>query len=132
MKITKTMYTETAHRLQSHAGRCKNIHGHSYKFEVTLETDQLQLNCMVEDFSDLKKKMNSVIDNFDHSIVLEENDPMLPIIAQYGQRLLVWPEAPTAESMAYHTARKLEPLYPNCKITVRVWETTTRWAEYSC
>ena len=131
MKITKEFRTETAHRLQNHPGRCANIHGHSYIWHVSLETDQMNLMGMIEDFSDLKKTAGAIIDEFDHSVILEENDPMLPFFGGIKQRLIIMGEAPTAENMAFHVARRIQPFYPHCVITVKIWETATSSAEYS-
>lgn len=131
MKITKEFMTETAHRLQTHPGRCKNIHGHSYKWAVTLGSNQLQLNGMLEDFSDLKKTVGPIIDEFDHALVLEENDPWISAFMSLPQRLMLYSCPPTAENMAFHVCRKIAARYPNCSVTVKVWETVTASAEYT-
>ena len=39
MKIAKEFNWEMGHRLPEHFGKCKNIHGHSYKMMVELEGD---------------------------------------------------------------------------------------------
>ena len=36
MRIGKLFKFEAAHRLPNHPGKCKNLHGHSYKLEVVV------------------------------------------------------------------------------------------------
>ena len=59
IRITKEFTFETAHALYGYDGKCKNIHGHSYKLAVTVIgtpiTDPTNVKMgMVIDFGDLK------------------------------------------------------------------------------
>jgi len=59
IRITKQFTFETAHALYGYDGKCRNIHGHSYKLDVTVIgepiTDMDNVKCgMVIDFGDLK------------------------------------------------------------------------------
>ncbi len=68
--ITKLYSFEAAHQLPGHAGKCVNLHGHSYKLEVTvagpLQTEGSSAG-MVVDFSDLSAIVEKeIIQPFDH------------------------------------------------------------------
>jgi 6-pyruvoyl tetrahydropterin synthase/QueD family protein len=133
-KITKKMYTETAHRLLGHPSLCCNIHGHSYKWLVTLASEQLTLNHMVEDFSDLKKAMTEAIGVFDHSIVLEQHEDniaLLGVLLSEKQRVVSLAVPPTAENFCELVATVLSEKYPNHIVTVRCYETASSFAEYA-
>ncbi len=68
VSITKKFEFEAAHKLPDHPGKCKNLHGHSYKLEVTVLSDKLNEQGMVMDFGDLKVIVNEhVINILDHS-----------------------------------------------------------------
>lgn len=134
--VTKTMYTETAHRLVGHPGLCSNIHGHSYKWEVSISAPDLSPNSMVMDFSNLKSRMAEAIDRvYDHAIVLQdhpENAELLYVLANMGMRVVTTEQAPTAEEFARLAQEALSKGLPRAwTITVSVWETTTSKAEYS-
>jgi len=135
MRVTKIFNWHCAHRLPSHPGLCKNIHGHSYKLEVEVEG-----NCnpdgMVIDFSDLKQIVNrQVVDMFDHAYVYDLNNEQERKIAKFlhdeiGQKLLPVDGPPTAELMAAwifdiicSTVTFVETF------RVRLWETNTSYAE---
>lgn len=116
MKISKTCRFEAAHRLPFHKGGCSNIHGHSYKLEVTVETDKENCqNGMVLDFKAVKQIVKDVIFDgtlrgektvpLDHAIILHEQDPILEVFEKNEKlsalRTFVMIEVPTAENMAY-------------------------------
>ena len=60
IRITKQFNFEAGHALYGYDGKCKNVHGHSYKLSVTVSGEPITDNTnvkfgMVIDFSDLKK-----------------------------------------------------------------------------
>lgn len=73
MKIAKEFNWEMGHRLPEHFGKCKNIHGHSYKMTVELEGN-VNENGMVMDYYDMKKIINPIIENLDHAFMVYEKD----------------------------------------------------------
>lgn len=75
-KVTKIFHFESAHRLPWHTGGCKNLHGHSYKLEVELEGEPDEKG-MLLDFSEIKKIIKPLIDNFDHATLIAANDQTL-------------------------------------------------------
>ncbi|MDA0701220.1 MAG: 6-carboxytetrahydropterin synthase, partial [Bacteroidetes bacterium] len=73
IRITKMFTFETGHALYGYDGKCRNVHGHSYKLSVTvLGTPIADKNNvkygMVIDFTDLKRIVkNEIVDVFDHA-----------------------------------------------------------------
>ena len=68
IRITKQFSFETGHALYGYDGKCRNVHGHSYKLYVTVigqpisDTTHVKLG-MVIDFSDLKVIVkNKIVD----------------------------------------------------------------------
>lgn len=76
MIIGKLFEFENAHIVRNCSSkRCKtSIHGHSYKLLLCLSAKRLDNAGMVYDFGLLKKEIKQIIDAFDHSICLWEND----------------------------------------------------------
>ena len=125
MKITKQLRTETGHRLTNYAGRCAHLHGHSYLWEVTARSSELDCKNMVMDFKDLKVAMNAVLDPLDHCMVLAPDDPLWEFDAgnmdgnlagvlhptndvNAEPRLTKWHDNPTAESFAKWALEKIQ------------------------
>lgn len=129
--ITKTMYTETAHRLPGHPGLCRNLHGHSYKWEVSIGCHKLEETGMVMDFSDLKKLMEEFISPFDHAVVVTNKDThLLNYVAATNQRHVRMDSRPTAENMASWIKGLFEDRLGNeFVVAVKIWETSTSYTE---
>lgn len=159
ISVTKTITTETAHRLIDYVGKCASIHGHSYLWEVTaqLEDGGVGANGIAIDFGDLKEAMRAKIyDEFDHALVLADADPLMkqvraqdaPTGLRYAasggkQKIFAFPGNPTAEHFASWAADKLQTYcdwkhpdavgsFAQIVITrVRVWETANSYAEWN-
>ena len=66
-RVTRSFSFEAAHQLDWHSGACKNLHGHSYRLEVTV-SGPLTGDGIVIDFADLSALVQrEVIDRFDHT-----------------------------------------------------------------
>jgi 6-pyruvoyltetrahydropterin/6-carboxytetrahydropterin synthase len=63
MKLGITEYIDCAHLLPGHS-KCGQVHGHTYKVEITVEGDLR--DGMVVDFADLKNEVRGVLHRFDH------------------------------------------------------------------
>lgn len=127
VRITKRTTFEAAHHIPNHYSKCANIHGHSYKLEVTIsgliEAESLkntepninpQLG-MVLDFSSLKQHMEIVTAKYDHT------------------DLNTYFSLPTAEVMAVTIFNDLVKEFDKYAVkveSVKLWETEDSYAEY--
>lgn len=117
--ITKRFTFEACHNLPHYVGACHNIHGHSYKLDVTI-TGTIK-TCgseegMIMDLKELKKLVNElVVNRLDHSNLNDYYDN------------------PTAELMVESIGAQIEnALPPSCSlVSVKLWETETGYAEYT-
>lgn len=146
-RICKTIEIESGHQLSKHPGRCRFPHGHTRRVEFVLESDDLDRNEMVCDFKIVKDAIGAYLDDLDHALCINKSDPMYPALKEaYGERVIGFDNLdPTTEVLAktIHDAfaHRLEayrhrtdaryPLRPCVRIvSVRVWETSSSWAEY--
>jgi 6-pyruvoyltetrahydropterin/6-carboxytetrahydropterin synthase len=66
MRVTRSFGFEAAHQLPWHPGKCRDLHGHSYRLEVTIEGPVGEQGIVI-DFADIKDVVErEVIDRFDH------------------------------------------------------------------
>lgn len=85
MKITQNTVTCSktyaelpfAHRQHKHKGHCRLIHGHSWDFKFTFAAAKLDDNGFVIDFGALKPLKAWIDEKFDHTLVLNQDDPWL-------------------------------------------------------
>lgn len=64
-----------AHRQHNHDGHCAWIHGHNWSFEIEFLAEELDENGFVVDFGKLKNVKAWLEDHFDHTLLLNEDDP---------------------------------------------------------
>lgn len=114
-----------------HPGKCRHLHGHSAKADITLSSAELNEQAMVRDFSEIKALIGDWIDReFDHTLLLHEADPILPTLQDAGERVRVVAEHPTAEFLA----RKIYDYAKSAGLpveSVSLWETDSACASYS-
>ena len=100
-KVTKHIDFCYGHRLLNYSGMCQHLHGHNARVEVDIESDRLDARGMVYDFADIKETIKAWIDDtLDHNMLLNQADPVVPLLQQRGERLFLMNENPTAESIA--------------------------------
>lgn len=137
--LTTQITFEAAHRLRSaYSEACfKNLHGHSYRVEVEIQSKDLNPDNMVCDFKKIKEIINSAIENkYDHSCFLHEDDPLVEPIASNCKKVFVCEVNPTAEYMAKKFHDELtQSLKDNNLNTIKinrvsVWETEHNMATY--
>lgn len=111
VQVTKEFTFDAAHHLLDYAGPCANMHGHTYKLQVTVEGEVSPETGMIMDFNDLKSIVKDVvIAQFDHKCL---ND-----VLDYN---------PTAENMVMDIISNLQASCINA-VKVRLWETPTSYA----
>jgi len=104
MLIRKLFKFENAHIVRDcSTQRCsENIHGHSYKIEILLESNYLDDGQMVYDFGLTKLYIKELIDSFDHAITLWSKDDSKYIEAMkiHSNRWVELPVSPSAEQFS--------------------------------
>lgn len=141
IRITKQFSFETGHALYGYDGKCKNVHGHSYKLSVTVIgnpiTDSSHVKYgMVIDFTDLKKIVKEeIVDLFDHATVFNQNTPHIELakeLSTRGHHVILVDYQPTSENMVVDFAQKIINRLPN-QIqlhSLKLQETESSFAEW--
>lgn len=141
IRITKQFSFETGHALYGYDGKCKNVHGHSYKLSVTVIGKPISASSnvkfgMVIDFSDLKKIVKEeIVDIFDHATVFNKNTPHVELAAELenrGHHVILVDYQPTSENMVTDFAKKIINRLPETiKLhSLKLQETDTSFAEW--
>jgi len=116
-EITVTGDIASAHFLRGYEGKCKNLHGHTWKVEVTMEGKQLDEVGMVTDFAILKEQLKEILSEIDH-VCLNDLDYFKEV-------------NPTTENIAGYIYGEYKQIGPPLKVKrVRVWESDRNSAIY--
>jgi 6-pyruvoyltetrahydropterin/6-carboxytetrahydropterin synthase len=116
-ELSITSDFSSAHFLRGYDGSCQNLHGHTWKLEVTIRSDKLDDIGLVFDFREMKKRLKEFLTPLDHTCL---ND--LPAFKQIN---------PSSENLAkyiYHEFAK--QCHPFKLKQVRVWESDTASVTY--
>lgn len=118
------------HRLLNYGGKCRFLHGHNGRAVITLEAENLDNLGMVLDFSDIKHVVSDWIDeNLDHRMILNRQDPIVPVLEEMGEPMHLIDVNPTAENIA----KLIHDFAANHGFPVvqtQLWETPRCYATY--
>jgi 6-pyruvoyltetrahydropterin/6-carboxytetrahydropterin synthase len=102
--VAKRFRFHAGHRLRAHAGKCRNVHGHTYEVEVEVASaTELELDAdgFVVDFGELDERFGGWIrETLDHVFIAERGDPIVEFLRAEGTRFYVMDSTPTAENLA--------------------------------
>ncbi len=141
IRITKQFTFETGHALYGYDGKCKNVHGHSYKLSVTVigspisDVNNVKYG-MVIDFTDLKKIVKEeVVDQFDHATVFNQNTPHIELAKELISRdhhVILVDYQPTSENMVIDFADRISKRLPSniALFSLKLQETESSFAEW--
>ena len=143
LTVTRHAEFEAAHLLPDYPGACTNLHGHSYKIEVSVTCDERVDWGMVLDFKELDRIIKNVVP--DHKYMYNEKRPSLieadlvDVLKKYNKSIQGFPFDTSAENMSVWFVNQIqseinknETLYNRgVKVTkVKLWETSNSFAEY--
>ena len=141
IRLTKEFSFEAAHALEGYDGRCREIHGHSYRLYITIkgepesDPDSPKYG-MVMDFGELKRIVNEqIIDRLDHSFMMRRTPEAEQVAADLSgrfRRVVLTDYQPTTENLLSDFAERLLGALPEdvelCKL--KLHETATSFGEW--
>jgi 6-pyruvoyltetrahydropterin/6-carboxytetrahydropterin synthase len=143
ISVTRRLEFDAGHRIPDHRSQCKNMHGHRYVLEVTLEGDVVNApgepdNGMLMDFTEIKAiAKEHVVDRWDHAFLVFSGDTVVRTFLESlpGHKTVVVDRIPTVENLARIAFDTLRPHYhghygADLRLTkVRIYETPNCWAD---
>lgn len=129
--VTKSFRFDAAHVLSEHAGLCRNLHGHTYRVDVSVRGE----GEMVIDFKKLKWiAEETILGRLDHAFIYNSASPVeaeiAGVVERLGMRTVKLEVRSTVENLSKYIFDFLEPSVPGL-FSVRVWETADNSAEYT-
>ncbi len=139
IRLTKEFSFEMAHILEGYDGPCRNVHGHSYRLEVTVIGDPIADSKnpkygMVMDFGQLKSIVNKlIVGRFDHVLLVNSSSTLLSIADKLSLgKIEVVDYQPTCENLLIHFAKLISAELPKevALHHLKLHETATSYAEW--
>lgn len=143
IRLTKEFSFESAHALWGYDGKCREIHGHSYRLFVTIKGEPISDEQnpklgMVMDFGELKSIVaREITDRLDHSFVMRRTEQAEALAEAMGSQftnVVLVDYQPTCENMLIDFAARLKATLPKgiTLHSLRLHETATSYAEWYC
>jgi 6-pyruvoyltetrahydropterin/6-carboxytetrahydropterin synthase len=140
IRLTRVFLFDMSHVLLNYPGKCKNIHGHTYRLEVTVKgvpcnDETSPKKGMLIDFSDFKNLIqDKIITTWDHALMIHQNsDPiLLNALKNNYEKIIAVSFQPTTENMICELAAIIKKLLPSDLqlFSLRLYETEKSFAEW--
>jgi 6-pyruvoyltetrahydropterin/6-carboxytetrahydropterin synthase len=113
VSCTRRLHFCAGHRVMNHEGKCASPHGHNYVIFITAEAAELDSLGRIIDFSVLKERVGTWIDeNWDHTFLVYEKDKEMIVAMSHAPKAkdpFICPFNPTAENIAKYLLNVVGP-----------------------
>lgn len=118
MRSITTFDLQYAHRFYKFKGEAQYLHGHTGFLTIEVEDSINNGVNMVFPCNEIKKIAWDVLKNFDHALILREDDPLLPAILKVYEDTGIKDGAPQNTMKGYAFKTELATAYPDCRLVV--------------
>ena len=125
MRSIAQIELQYAHRFYNFKGEAQYLHGHTGVLTIEVQDCINKGVNMVFPCNEIKKIAWNILQNFDHALVLREDDPILPVILEVYEKQGIrnGAEENTMLGPAFDT--ELAKAYPECRLVVTKETMTT-------
>ena len=118
MRSITTLDLQYAHRFYGFKGEAQYLHGHTGVLTIEVE-DSVNMGVnMVFPCNEIQKTAWELLKNFDHALILREDDPLLPAILDVYEKQGIKDGAPTNSMKGPAFKTDLATAYPECRLVV--------------
>lgn len=107
-----------AHRFYGFKGEAQYLHGHTGVLTIEVEQSINEGVNMVFPCNEIQKTAWDVLKNFDHALILREDDPLLPAILDVYEKQGIKDGHPNNIMVGPAFETTLAKAYPNCRLVV--------------
>ncbi|MBQ9501961.1 MAG: 6-carboxytetrahydropterin synthase [Lentisphaeria bacterium] len=118
MRSIARLELQYAHRFYNFKGEAQYLHGHTGKLVIEVE-DSINTGVnMVFPCNEIQKTARHILQNFDHALILREDDPLLPAVLEVYRTQGIRDGAPTNTMRGPAFKTDLATAYPECRLVV--------------
>ena len=118
MRSITTLDLQYAHRFYGFKGEAQYLHGHTGVLTIEVEDSVNAGVNMVFPCNEIQKTAWAVLKNFDHALVLREDDPLLPAILDVYEKQGIKNGTPNNVMKGPAFQTDLATAYPDCRLVV--------------
>lgn len=125
MRSIAKLELQYAHRFYGFKGEAQYLHGHTGTLIIEVEDSINSGVNMVFPCNEIQKTAWNILQNFDHALILREDDPLLPAILEVYEKQGIKDGAPTNTMRGPAFKTDLATAYPDCRLVVTKETLTT-------
>lgn len=118
MRSITTLDLQYAHRFYGFQGEAQYLHGHTGSLIIEVEDSVEPGVNMVFPCNEIQKTAWDVLKNFDHALILREDDPLLPAVLEVYEKQGIRNGAPTNTMCGPAFETTLCKAWPECRLVV--------------
>ena len=118
MRSIATLNIQYAHRFYGFRGEAQYLHGHTGTLTIEVEDSINPGVNMVFPCNEIQKTAWAVLKNFDHALILREDDPLLPAILEVYEKQGILNGHPQNRMKGEAFRTELATAYPDCRLVV--------------
>ena len=118
MRSITTLDLQYAHRFYGFKGDAQYLQGHTGILTIEVEDSVNTGVNMVFPCNEIQKTACDLLRNFDHALILREDDPLLPAILDVYEKQGIKDGAPTNKMKGPAFKTELATAYPDCRLVV--------------
>ena len=118
MRSITTLDLQYAHRFYGFKGEAQYLHGHTGVLTIEVEDSVNAGVNMVFPCNEIQKTAWEVLKNFDHALILREDDPLLPAILDVYEKQGIKNGTPNNVMKGPAFKTDLATAYPECRLVV--------------
>ena len=118
MRSITTLDLQYAHRFYGFRGEAQYLHGHTGVLTIEVEDTVNPGVNMVFPCNEIQKAAWKVLKNFDHALILREDDPLLPAILDVYEKQGIRNGHPNNKMKGPAFKTELATAYPDCRLVV--------------
>lgn len=118
MRSITSFDLQYAHRFYGFKGEAQYLHGHTGKLTIEVEDSINEGVNMVYPCNEIQKIAWSYLKNFDHSLILREDDPLLPAILDVYDKQGIKNGHPQNQMKGIAFETELAKAYPDSRLVV--------------
>lgn len=118
MRSMTRINIQYAHRFLGFEGEAQYLHGHSGLLTIEVEGEVNEKTGFVYPCNSIKAAAWDYLKNFDHALILQQEDPLLPPLLEVYGKQGIKDGAPSNRCLGLPIDMPLAKAYPECRLVV--------------
>jgi 6-pyruvoyltetrahydropterin/6-carboxytetrahydropterin synthase len=118
MRSLTKLNIQYAHRFLGYEGEAQYLHGHTGTLTIEVEGEVDAKSGFVYPCNSIKRTAWNYLVNFDHALILQKEDPLLPGVLEAYEKQGIKSGAPSNTALGTAIDTDLAKAYPECRLVV--------------